>query len=154
MHVMCAVEELMPAIGTSVPSPSVLAVSICQSESTLQHVAKLCSDSPNSPLAEVDFDNPFDFYDDIVVHSKTHMISISDDGKVWNWLLTAEGTGDNQKDVVSDSHEVPFIGDNDSGLGSTDGAGQELGKQQELVHGNKKSLSSTFGEDLSFKVCE
>lgn len=152
VHVMCAMEELMPSIGTSVPSPSVLAVAICQSESTLQHVAKICSDTPDSPSAEVDFDNPFDFCDDTVVHSTTHMISISDDGKVWNWLLTAEGTGDNHKDTVADSHEIPLIGDNANTVVVTDGLGKEAGKQQELGNGHKNRLSSTLSQDLSFKI--
>ena len=151
VHVMCAMEELMPSIGTSVPSPSVLAVAICQSESTLQHVAKICSDAPDSPSAEVDFDNPFDFCDDSV-HSTTHMISISDDGKVWNWLLTAEGTGDNLKDTVADSHEIPLIGDNANAVAVTDGLGKESGKQQEFGSGNKNRLPSTLSQDLSFRV--
>ncbi|KAF9662884.1 hypothetical protein SADUNF_Sadunf18G0100900 [Salix dunnii] len=151
VHVMCAMEELMPSIGTSVPSPSVLAVAICQSESTLQHVAKICSDAPDSPSAEVDIDNPFDFCDESV-HSTTHMISISDDGKVWNWLLTAEGTGDNLKDTVADSHEIPLIGDNANAVAVTDGLGKESGKQQEFGSGNKNRLPSTLSQDLSFKI--
>uniref|UniRef100_A0A6N2N3Q0 Anaphase-promoting complex subunit 4 WD40 domain-containing protein n=1 Tax=Salix viminalis TaxID=40686 RepID=A0A6N2N3Q0_SALVM len=151
VHVMCAMEELMPSIGTSVPSPSVLAVAICQSESTLQHVAKICSDAPDSPSAEVDFDNPFDFCDDSV-HSTTHMISISDDGKVWNWLLTAEGTGDNLKDTVADSHEIPLIGDNANAVAVTDGLGKESRKQQEFGSGNKNRLPSTLSQDLSFRI--
>jgi hypothetical protein len=102
----------------------------------------------------VDFDNPFDFCDDTVVHSTTHMISISDDGKVWNWLLTAEGTGDNHKDTVADSREIPLIGDNANAVVVTDGLGKEAGKQQELGNGNKNRLSSTLSQDLSFKVSE
>ncbi|CAK7345444.1 unnamed protein product [Dovyalis caffra] len=154
VHVMGGMEELMPSIGTSVPSPSVLAVAICQSESTRQHVAKICSDAPNSPSAEVDFDNPFDFCDETVVHSTTHMISISDDGKVWNWLLTAEGTEDNQKDMVSDSHEMPLTGANTNAVALADGLGQEAGKQQELGNGNKNRPPSTLSQELSFKTAK
>ncbi|KAJ6296330.1 hypothetical protein OIU78_024221 [Salix suchowensis] len=123
VHVMCAMEELMPSIGTSVPFS----------------------------FAEVDFDNPFDFCDDSV-HSTTHMISISDDGKVWNWLLTAEGTGDNLKDTVADSHEIPLIGDNANAVAVTDGLSKESRKQQEFGSGNKNRLPSTLTQDLSFRI--
>ncbi|KAM7511522.1 hypothetical protein LguiB_010397 [Lonicera macranthoides] len=101
VHVMCMMEELIPSIGTSVPSPSVLAVVISLSDSTLQNVHKHCSDSdvPHACAVDMDFDNPFDFCDESNVISKTHLISISDDGKLWNWLLTAEATGDAQKDI-------------------------------------------------------
>jgi hypothetical protein len=99
VHMMCMMEELIPSIGTSVPSPSVLAVAISLSDSTLQSVGKHCSDSPNSCPVDMDFDNPFDFCDESNVISKTHLISITDDGKLWNWLLTVEGTGDSQKSI-------------------------------------------------------
>ncbi|KAF2310619.1 hypothetical protein GH714_015563 [Hevea brasiliensis] len=151
VHVMCTMEEMMPSIGSSVPSPSVLAVTICQSESTLQNVAKLYSDAPNAPLADMDFDNPFDFCDDTLLLSKTHVISISDDGKIWNWLLTAEGIGDTQKDVtdlgiVSDSCEVPVLGANGNGLASADGLASEASKQQENMGVNKSRPSSILSQ--------
>ena len=89
---MCMMEELMPSVGTPVPSPSILAVVVSQTDSTLQNISKLCSDVHSS--FAVDFNNPFDFCDESLVISKTNMISISDDGKIWKWLLTAEGFGD------------------------------------------------------------
>ncbi|XAR66876.1 hypothetical protein NMG60_11013245 [Bertholletia excelsa] len=111
VHTMIMMEELMPAIGTSVPSPSVLAIVISQQDSTLQNVGKLYSDSFHT--SDVDFDTPLDFCDQSLLISKTHLISISDDGKIWNWLLTAEGPGDAQKDVrntpaIDKSSDVPI----------------------------------------------
>ncbi|KAK9149619.1 hypothetical protein Scep_008376 [Stephania cephalantha] len=82
VYMMCMMEELMPSIGTSVPSPTVLAVVICQSESTFQCVGKLYSETSQSTLDAPNCE-PF-------LISKTYLISITDDGKIWNWLLTAE----------------------------------------------------------------
>lgn len=96
MHIMSSVEELMPSVGTPVPSPSILAVLLRQSDSTLQNIGKTDVSSP--PFLSEDFDNPFDFCEKSVIVSKRHLISISDDGKLWNWLLTAEGHADTQKD--------------------------------------------------------
>ncbi|KAF7838752.1 WD repeat-containing protein 11-like isoform X1 [Senna tora] len=114
VHIMCSVEELIPSIGTSVPSPSVLAALLCQSDSTLQNIAK--TDVPNSPFLDKDFDNPFDFCDKSVIVSKTHLISISDDGKLWNWLLIAEGLADTHKDdklgLVNVDCSVSVLGTN------------------------------------------
>ncbi|XP_021634010.1 WD repeat-containing protein 11 isoform X3 [Manihot esculenta] len=158
VHVMCTMEEMMPSIGSSVPSPSVLAVTICQSESTLKNVAKLYSDAPNTPFAKIDFDNPFDFHDDTLLLSKTHVISISDDGKIWNWLLTAEGLGDNQKNVtdlgiVNNSRKVPVLWANTNGLASGDGVSCETSKQQENVGGNRTRASSVLSRgSISCKI--
>lgn len=92
VHIMCMMEELMPSVGTVVPSPSILAVVVSQTDSTLQNISKLCSDVHSS--FAVDFNNPFDFCDESLIISKTNMISISDDGKIWKWVVTAEGFGD------------------------------------------------------------
>lgn len=99
VHTMFAMEELMPSIGTPVPSPSILAAVISHSDAALQNIGKLYSDAHHS--VDVDFDNPFDFCDESLVLSKTRLISISDDGKVWKWLLTAEGSVDIQKDMTN-----------------------------------------------------
>ncbi|XP_052199834.1 uncharacterized protein LOC127806520 isoform X2 [Diospyros lotus] len=114
VHTMCMMEELMPSVGTSVPSPSVLAVIISQSDSTLQNVRKIYSDMSYASSPDEDFDTPLDFCDESLVVSKIHLISISDDGKIWNWLLTAEGPGDAQKDArnssaVDEGREVPIL---------------------------------------------
>ncbi|KAH0651688.1 hypothetical protein KY284_031600 [Solanum tuberosum] len=99
VHTMCAMEELMPSIGTAVPSPSILAAVVSHSDAAFQTIGKLYSDAHHS--VDVDFDNPFDFCDESLVLSKTRLITISDDGKVWKWLLTAEGSVDIQKDVTN-----------------------------------------------------
>ncbi|XP_050214710.1 uncharacterized protein LOC126665824 isoform X3 [Mercurialis annua] len=154
LHIMCAMEELMPSIGTPMPPPSVLAVAISQSESTLQTVAKMYSDVPNTPSADIkDLDNPFDFFDDTLLLSKTHLISISDDGKVWNWLLTVEGTGDTDKRSVRDlavasiANEMPLLGANGDGLAP------EAGKQLDIPSGSKTRPSSILSQaSISYKI--
>ncbi|KAL8239747.1 hypothetical protein R6Q59_016314 [Mikania micrantha] len=108
VHTMCMMEELMPSLGTPVPSPSVLAVVISRSDSTLQNVRKSLSDVCHNTEVDMDFDNPFDFCDESQVVFQTHLLSISDDGKIWNWLLTAEGLTEKQKDA-SDVRNVAEI---------------------------------------------
>lgn len=110
MHIMCSMEELMPSIGTTVPSPLVLAVAVSQSDHTLQDICRRC---PDADSFDIDFNNPFDSYDESHIFSKTRLISISDDGKVWKWLLTTEGSRDGQKHTenvkrVSEVREVPI----------------------------------------------
>ncbi|ONK76641.1 uncharacterized protein A4U43_C03F30450 [Asparagus officinalis] len=79
----------MPSIGTTVPSPSVLAVSLCQSESVIQNVAKLCAGASD---IESSFDTtclaPLNLCNGSVYVCKAYLLSISDDGKIWKWLLT------------------------------------------------------------------
>ena len=160
MHVMCSMEELLPSIGTSVPSPSVLAMAISQSDSTLQNIGKLYSDAPDSPFSAVDFDNPFDFCDAPLVLSKTHLVSISDDGKVWNWLLTAEGHEINQNDdksldVVSNITELSVTGTNtNTVVASTGGVEVEASKKSEQSNdGRSRHSSSTISHtEMSLKV--
>ncbi|KAG8367427.1 hypothetical protein BUALT_Bualt16G0070700 [Buddleja alternifolia] len=110
-HIICSMDELIPSIGTSVPSPLVLAVAISQSDSTFQDIRKLC---PDADSLDVDFYNPFDFFDESHIISKTHVISITDDGKVWKWILTAEGSRDARKDTenvngAAEAREIPVV---------------------------------------------
>lgn len=146
---MYSMEELMPSVGTSVPSPSILSVVLCQSDTTLQNIGKNYSDMPSSPYLHEDFDNPFDFCDGSQIISKIHLISISDDGKIWDWLLTVEGIADTQKDdkklgLVNDDTIVSFAG------------GRELNVARPLEHLNEsrsRPPSSTFNhEEISIKV--
>ena len=161
MHLMCSMEELMPSLGTSVPSPSVLAVIICQSDCPLQNVGKIYSDVPNSPFPDEDFDSPFDFCDEPLLVSKTRLISISDDGKIWNWLLTTKGAEDTQKEdikagMVADASDVPISGtDTNTTVSSTEGLAKEAGKQKEYAAGSRsRHVNSTSKQsDMSFKVC-
>ncbi|XWS27030.1 hypothetical protein CRYUN_Cryun26dG0080800 [Craigia yunnanensis] len=156
IHIMCLMEELMPSIGSSVPSPSVLSVLISQSESTLQNIRKLYSDSSNG-ASDVDFDNPFDFSDDTLLLSKTHLISISDDGKLWSWILTAEGTGDMQKDVIN-SGKIADVSVETTNTNTIVSSNNELtaegSRQLDNINGSRIQLSnSTFClKNVKFKI--
>lgn len=160
MHVMCTMEELMPSIGTVVPSPSILAVVICESDSTLQNVAKQYSDAPPSPASSAEFDNPFDFSDDSLLVSKTRLISISDDGKVWNWLLTSEGDLCAQKDTKYTSAlpyatEVLALENNTETSGSTTGghASEEVQQSVNVSDARSRTSKSSLNEtEISYKV--
>lgn len=152
---MCTMDELMPSIGTSVPSPSVLSVLISQSESTLQNISKIYSDSSNV-ASDVDFDNPFDFCDDTLPVSKTHLISISDDGKLWSWILTAEGAGDMQKDVINSGKLVDVSEETSTAVSSNDEVTAEGSRQLDNINGsrNQQSNSTLSLADATFKVCQ
>ncbi|KAL5547799.1 hypothetical protein UlMin_003030 [Ulmus minor] len=146
-HVMCSMDELMPSIGTSVPSPSVLAAIICQSDSTLQNVGKLYSDVPDSPFPDVDFDSPFDFYDEPLLVSKTHLMSISDDGKLWNWLLSAEGVEDTRKeDRATVISEVLVQGVNSNEIVSSVGGGRSSRPNSTINQANISFKISLVGQ--------
>ncbi|XP_057768049.1 uncharacterized protein LOC130988263 [Salvia miltiorrhiza] len=95
VHIMCSTDELMPSIGTTVPSPLVLAVAVSQSDYTLQDIVRRC---PDTDPVDFELDNPLASIDESHIISKTHLISVSDDGKVWKWLLTAERSRDAQRD--------------------------------------------------------
>lgn len=155
---MCKMEELMPSLGSPVPSPSVLAVLVSQSESTLQNISKLYSDSSNG-ASDVDSDNPFEFCDDTLLVAKTRLFSISDDGKLWSWILTAEGDGDMQKDarISWNIANVSLDSKNTTTIVSTkDGLAAEGSRQLDNINGSRTQLpNSTFGfADVTFKVCK
>ncbi|XP_057507898.1 uncharacterized protein LOC130790857 isoform X2 [Actinidia eriantha] len=159
VHLMCMMEELMPSIGTSVPSPSVLGVVISQSDSALQHVGKLYSDNSHTYSPDVDFDTPLDFCDESLLVSKIHLISISDDGKIWSWLLSAEGPEDALKDArnstVEESSDVPVLETNSGAVVlSADEPEENTFHQQDNVNNiEKHSRRSTVRlEELSFKI--
>ncbi|CAH1449108.1 unnamed protein product [Lactuca virosa] len=160
VHVMCMMEELMPSLGTPIPSPSVLAVVISRSDSTLQNVHKHLSDGQHTSSPDMDFDNPFDFCDETPVISKTHLLSISDDGKIWNWLLTAEGPTENQK-AASDVTIVAEISkdkdsslDTNSGVDSSFGSVKDVVKQtdKENIRKGRRSSSKKNKDELSLKI--
>ncbi|CAE6074452.1 unnamed protein product [Arabidopsis arenosa] len=151
LHVMCTMEEFMPSIGMSIPSPSALAVLLSHSDSTMQTITKLHPDGTSS----IDFDNPFDFYDESLLVSKTTFISLSNDGKIWKWVLSAEGVEDALKNAS----------DLDMGTGGTaaalPGAIQEndsssLDDELVVAPTNRSrghtSSSSMEKSDLSFKI--
>ncbi|KAJ0752006.1 putative transcription factor WD40-like family [Helianthus annuus] len=159
VHVMCMMEELMPALGTPVPSPSVLAVVISRSDSTLQNVRKSLCDGHHDTEVDTDFDNPFDFCDESQVVSKTHLLSISDDGKIWNWLLTAEGPTENQKDtsdvgIVADISKDPALDTNANGVDSSLSSVKDVIKQtdKENIRKGRSSASKKSQDDLAVKI--
>ncbi|XP_012458986.1 uncharacterized protein LOC105779645 [Gossypium raimondii] len=156
VHVMCTMEELMPSLGSPVPSPSVLAVLVSQSESTLHNISKLYSDSSNG-ASDVDSDNPFEFCDDTLLVAKTRLFSISDDGKLWSWILTAEGNGVMQKDagISGNIANVSLDSTNTTTIVSTkDGLAAEGSRQLDNINGSRTQLpNSTFGfADVTFKI--
>lgn len=95
VHIMCSMDELVPSIGTTVPSPLVLAVAVSQSDYTLQDIIRRC---PDTDPVDFELDNHLAFIDESHIISKTHLLSVSDDGKVWKWLLTAERSRDAHRD--------------------------------------------------------
>ncbi|KAL4301978.1 hypothetical protein GQ457_10G003860 [Hibiscus cannabinus] len=156
IHVMCTMEELMPSIGSPVPSPSVLAVLISQSESTLQNISKIYSDSSNA-ASDVDFDNPFEFCDDTLLVAKTRLISISDNGKLWSWILTAEGNGVIEKDARN-SGNIANVSDNSTNtttaVSSKDGLATKGSRQLDNINGRRIQLpnSASGFADVTFKI--
>lgn len=158
VHVMCMMEELMPSLGTPVPSPSVLAVVISQSDSNLQNVRKHLNDGHHASSSDMDFDNPFDFCDESHVISKTHLLSISDDGKIWNWLLTAEGLTENQKDTSNVGSEIskdPVLDTNaDEGVQSSFDSVKDVVKQidKENIRKGHPSASTRSPDELALKI--
>nr|GEW54065.1 WD repeat-containing protein 11-like [Tanacetum cinerariifolium] len=157
VHVMCMMEELMPSLGTPVPSPSVLAVVISRFDSTLQNVRKHLSDGSSSETeVNMDFDNPFDFRDDTNVISKTHLLSISDDGKIWNWLLTAEGPSKDASDAgtVAEISKDPASDINADGVDSSHDSVKDVVKQSDSVNTRKSrsSASKRSKDELSLQI--
>ncbi|PWA58945.1 transducin family protein / WD-40 repeat family protein [Artemisia annua] len=157
VHVMCMMEELMPSLGTPVPSPSVLAVVISRSDSTLQNVRKHLSDGSSSDTeVNLDFDNPFDFRDDTNVISKTHLLSISDDGKIWNWLLTAEGPSKDASDAgaVAEISKDPASDINADGVDSSHDSVKDVIKQSdnEIMRKSRSSASKRSKDELSLQI--
>ncbi|KAL7589048.1 hypothetical protein Lser_V15G37852 [Lactuca serriola] len=126
-------EELMPSLDTPIPSPLVLAVIISRSDSTLQNVHKDLSDGHHTSSPDMDFENPFNFCDETRIISKTYLLSISDDGKIWNWLLTTEGPTENQKDAS----DVPIVAeiskDKDTSLDTNYGVDSSFGSVKDVV---------------------
>ncbi|KAG0455304.1 hypothetical protein HPP92_024596 [Vanilla planifolia] len=89
LYMLNAMEELMPSIGTSVPSPAILAVVLCQSESAFQNIARLCTDTSYTQSSLFDSSPSLNLFAGTDLVSRAVLISISDDGKIWNWHLTS-----------------------------------------------------------------
>ncbi|XP_020597443.1 WD repeat-containing protein 11-like isoform X2 [Phalaenopsis equestris] len=89
VYMLRTMEELMPSIGTSIPSPTILSVVLCQSESAFQNVGSFSIDS-SSTSSIVDSSTSLNVFGGMDIVARTTLISISDDGKIWNWLMTSE----------------------------------------------------------------
>jgi hypothetical protein len=142
-------EALIPSMGTSVPSPTILAVSHCSSEFEIEKVSKTCSEKePGVKFFELPTYTENSASSMLsrqsVLVLKTAFISISDDGKVWNWLLTAELPGDaygqvmNQTMNQSISEDVNQENGRESGVPSldivVDGHEEEENKMTKQLH--------------------
>ncbi|ERN03720.1 WD repeat-containing protein 11 [Amborella trichopoda] len=95
-HVLCTMEELIPSIGITVPSPGVLAVVVSPLESNLRNIGWHCLDTlPSFPSSVTTGDfSALDNHNRSFLVTVANVISISDDGKIWKWLLSAEGRRD------------------------------------------------------------
>ncbi|KAG6413806.1 hypothetical protein SASPL_126521 [Salvia splendens] len=151
VHIMCSMEELVPSIGTTVPSPLVLAVAISQSDYTLQDIIRRC---PDTDPVDFELDNPLAFIDESHIISKTHLLSVSDDGKVWKWLLTAERSKDVNRDSecvkkVDETSEVPISEVSSSGQRTGD-----IVAHPDSIKGreNSKTACAVVSDEVSFKV--
>ncbi|KAL9842100.1 putative transcription factor WD40-like family [Arabidopsis thaliana] len=100
----------MPTIGNSVPSPSLLTLLISQLDSTLQNIRTIHSDAL---LDSSELEISFDFNNDAFLLFKTHFISISDDGKIWSWILTFNGDEDSNPQTNENLIESPTNGNQD-----------------------------------------
>ncbi|OIW19550.1 hypothetical protein TanjilG_07005 [Lupinus angustifolius] len=130
-------------------------------DSTIQNIGISYSDVPSSPYLREDFDNPFDFCDESIIVSKMHLISISDDGKIWDWLLTTEGhAADTQKDdkklgLVNDDSKISFPeATSNSIISSTGGRDPNLRRQKVRLNDSKSCLSSSIlnQEEMLIKI--
>uniref|UniRef100_A0A0E0CF84 Uncharacterized protein n=1 Tax=Oryza meridionalis TaxID=40149 RepID=A0A0E0CF84_9ORYZ len=87
VHLLCAVEDLMPSIGTIVPPPAVLATTIWQSEAIFRNIEKQSRDlgqiqSTHSVISDTNTNQ------NMYQGTMTYLTSISEDGKIWSWHLS------------------------------------------------------------------
>lgn len=147
---MCMMEELMPLTGSSIPSPSLLAVTLSLSESVLQNFGKHCSNVLNT-VPVVDINNHFEINEKSLVICNTHLLSISDDGKIWDWLLTAEASTETSKEKTN-SNIVSEA--NNEATSAPDPILDSIFKQPEDVRRSTSRLSnpSLTQDKILFKV--
>lgn len=159
VHVLCTIEELMPSIGTAVPSPAVLAVALCLSDSASQNVKKPFMDLSDrqSSVDDVAHKNHSRYMD---IFSNTYFISISDDGTIWHWLLTF-GTERFSQRASFNVYRPTQVGEELISHTHIGPAGDALStvpldrvKEFELINNNNPHFtnSRSNGGDLSMKV--
>ncbi|KAK1614663.1 hypothetical protein QYE76_020180 [Lolium multiflorum] len=98
VHLLQAVEELMPSIGTVVPPPAVLATAVWQSESIFRNIDKLSQDlaqtqSSHSVISDTNSDK------NVYQGAMSYITSISEDGKIWSWHLTFDDKSADSKKI-------------------------------------------------------
>ncbi|KAJ4758363.1 Transducin family protein / WD-40 repeat family protein [Rhynchospora pubera] len=116
-YVLCTMEELMPSIGSSVPSPSVLSIALCQSESPLRTVRDEDITFLSSDVVDSTSGGKF--------RSNKYIMVISDDGKIWQWSLDTDedvDTRDSQKVANQNQSQSQVSEESDLGtkVGSAD----------------------------------
>ncbi|XP_078428005.1 transducin family protein / WD-40 repeat family protein isoform X2 [Wolffia australiana] len=159
-HILYRIEDLMPSIGNPVPSPSVLAVVFCQAESVIQNVCRFSENFPtSSSLSSVIGETPLDCPKSPTFTSKKCFLAISDDGRIWNWLLSTEIerngiiTGqklvserdmdrDNAKKLMSGQQDTP-IHKQDSSAGNHQALGKAI---------TAKTAGTSSNENLLVKI--
>lgn len=96
VHLLHAVEELMPSIGTVVPPPAVLATTIWQSESIFRNINKQSQDLAHMQSSQsIIFDTKSS--QNMYQGTMTYLTSISEDGKIWSWHLTFDKSVSSKK---------------------------------------------------------
>lgn len=99
VHLLCAVEDLMPSIGTIVPPPAVLATTIWQSEAVFRNIEKQSRDlgqiqSTHSVISDTNTNQ------NMYQGTMTYLTSISEDGKIWSWHLSFDKSACARKDKL------------------------------------------------------
>lgn len=137
----------MPSLGTSVPSPAVLSVVLCPLESTLHSICELSA--RNAPFEHIAADSS-----PKPVISEICLLSVSDDGKIWNWLLTVEGI---RHCIKSDNTNVSGSLYDGSNRNDDLGPGVSLDESKvtrtELSGSRYSSNSALSNVELNLKVC-
>jgi hypothetical protein len=156
-YLLCTMEELIPSTGSTVPSPSVLAIALCQSESSLRTVRE----------DEITFFSPDDVDSNYGSKSTSnkYIMVISDDGKIWQWSLNFDEDAEaedvkkvaNQNQphghVVEDSALDAKIKSSDN---STSTSMSVIGSAPTPRSGPPRGTKAQFSKGSSFssKVCE
>jgi hypothetical protein len=96
VHLLHAVEELMPSIGTVVPPPAVLATTVWQSESIFRNIDRQSQDlAQMEPSHSVIFDTNSN--ENMYQGAMSYLTSVSEDGKIWTWHLTFDKAAGSKK---------------------------------------------------------
>jgi hypothetical protein len=158
VHLLQAVEELMPSIGTIVPPPAVLATTVWQSESIFRNIDKLSQDlaqtqSSHSVISDTNSDK------NVYQGAMSYITSISEDGKIWSWHLTFDDKSADSKKINLGANQysqysrnpiaAPTVKSTDDSVSVTN-VGKEPGTSNHSDAGISKPRSK--GLDFTVKV--